>query len=109
MVIELKKAAPRFVYLVRSHGLYKIGRTADLNKRLSTLRSSSPCDIELIYSIESMDASNIESRLHQLYKNQNHHGEWFAFSSDVSGVKEQMRRQAGKPVPTARINWDPVV
>lgn len=68
------------VYLIRSDGLVKIGRTSNLKNRLSQFRSTLPNPFELIHTIDSTDTDALERALHHAYGEQNHHCEWFTLS-----------------------------
>jgi len=56
----------------------KIGITNDINSRLSSLKCSSGCELELIYCSEKLKNSEyVEKKLHDFYKDSRHIGEWF--------------------------------
>src|SRR5699024_8943136 len=70
-----------YVYFLKHKGLspIKIGMTNsnDVNTRVSDYNTASPYGIELIGFIQTRTASQLESKLHGLLKNQRLNGEWF--------------------------------
>lgn len=60
-----------------NHGLFKIGRSSDIWKRISTLETANP-DIKLICVINK----DIESELHGMFDTKRYHGEWFKLSNE---------------------------
>lgn len=81
-----------FVYLVQADGEhYKIGSTKNLNSRMKSLQTSSPNDIELIYSTKAEDYVELEFNIHaELTKlGKSIRGEWFELDdNDVKYVKQ---------------------
>lgn len=78
--------APRrdeFLYVigVPGSGIVKIGRTGDVEKRLRTLRNSSPNPIELLWC--GRGSGDIEPALHERFRRYRTHGEWFDFGKSV--------------------------
>ena len=75
-----------FTYVLKDHlsGLTKIGKTKDLEKRLSTM-STSNLNISYILA-EELD---IERELQLLFKDKKIKKEWFDLSlDDINGIKE---------------------
>ena len=71
------------VYLVKAdNGLVKIGMTSDINERLRSLRTNSPCELKLVGFIKTFENSYLEHKLHQEYENKRSHGEWFCLTDD---------------------------
>lgn len=66
------------------NGLRKIGRSHDIDKRMNSMRPHNPlisCDIEICF--------DIESELHDIFKEQRFDGEWFRLSElDVRVIRE---------------------
>lgn len=56
----------------------KIGQTTNVNMRLSSLQSASPCNLSLIAVIPGDHES--ESRLHERFAHDHFKGEWFVYS-----------------------------
>ncbi|MEL6612221.1 MAG: GIY-YIG nuclease family protein [Bacteroidota bacterium] len=77
-----------FVYLLSADsGLYKIGRTINLTKRVTHLAVKLPVRIELVHSIPSSDYVWAEETLHERFADKRDHGEWFALrEGDVHAI-----------------------
>jgi len=83
----------RFVYIAKSKGLYKIGVTKDLVKRLKQFTTGNP-EIEIIASLKTSyyNANEIERKLHNVYKLNNIKNEWFNFSkNEIEFIIKEMR------------------
>lgn len=67
-----------------TNGLRKIGRSHNIDKRMKSMRIHNPlisCDIEICF--------DIESELHDIFKEQRFDGEWFRLSElDVHVIRE---------------------
>jgi hypothetical protein len=74
------------VYLIRSLGKYKIGRSIDPKQRLSNLQSSSPHEMEMVAFGEFEDMANVEMSLHKEYQNHRVLGEWFDLPDECVGA-----------------------
>lgn len=74
----------KYVYLIYSEaGLYKIGVSNDVEKRLSTLRTGSGHKLCCLAYYKTKDkATNVERALHKLFDEFRAQGEWFAFPED---------------------------
>jgi hypothetical protein len=79
------------VYLIgnNSVGLYKIGATSSLKKRLKTNQTGCPYSLEIIFYFESEFAYKLEKLLHkdfgQFKKDENDNyikGEWFSLKEE---------------------------
>ena len=71
------------VYLVAAaNGLVKIGSASDIGKRISLLRCQSPVSVELVYMLKCTRAGAIERALHDKFRSQHDHGEWYRLSDD---------------------------
>ena len=71
----------RFVYIAFSNGVYKIGSTKDLVKRLKQFTTGNH-SIDIIASLKTSveNANSIEKTLHNVYKENNIKNEWFKFT-----------------------------
>lgn len=71
-----------YVYFIKSdNGLIKIGRTENISKRLSSLRTASPVGLSLIaYQI---GPARLEQRLHKQFKQLHSHGEWYTDDAQI--------------------------
>lgn len=61
--------------------MIKIGKTTDLKKRFSTLKTMSPVPLELACRIEYDDG--LERRIHEYLAEYRSHGEWFHATKEV--------------------------
>jgi hypothetical protein len=64
----------------------KIGQAKDVSKRLSALRTSSPCELRLLASVRSY--GDFERYLHKKLAASRLHGEWFKADDQVLSVVE---------------------
>lgn len=69
-----------YIILNKDSGLYKIGKTKDLGKRLATLKKEF-CENLFVIGFCTRD---IESELHILYSKHREFGEWFSIDMDVA-------------------------
>lgn len=72
-----------FVYILHAEGTnrFKIGYSADPEKRCQSVSQQSPFPIVLIHSYPSDNAYKDEQKLHNMFSNRRIHGEWFCFDS----------------------------
>jgi len=78
-----------FVYLIKCNNVFKIGKSDDVKKRLSSMQTSNPelliCEsyVKVKYPLE------VEDALHSLFYNQRVRGEWFKLNDNhVELIKE---------------------
>lgn len=78
-----------YVYLLGAdNGLFKIGKSKNVNARLADLNKQSPVSIEILHSFASEDYTTAEKELHKRYKNKRKVGEWFLLSDqDVENIR----------------------
>lgn len=78
---EARKNAPDpgYVYLIKAEtGIYKIGRTTQLNQRITRFETNLPLAIELIHTINCQYHKRAEKHLHAKYAEKRIQGtEWF--------------------------------
>lgn len=67
------------VYLLSCGDFYKIGRSVNVKKRLSSIRTSNPNKVELLvkYSCYDRNYAALEKFLHDKFKGCRHNLEWF--------------------------------
>lgn len=70
------------IYLIESNGLVKIGFTTDFDKRLKSYKTHN-ANLNVLCAHESKYAFEIESELHEKYKDFRVEGEWFDLHFDV--------------------------
>ena len=79
------------VYVVSGGGLYKIGISGDVSNRLATMRGTSPVVLDLVHTVQIVNARLVEKSLHEKYKDFNTHGEWFKLSPEqLQEVKDYL-------------------
>lgn len=77
------------VYFIRLAGtnVFKVGVSKNVPKRLTTLQSSNPYELELVAILKPFDiiAKEVETAFHQILKYHNCHirGEWFELNEKV--------------------------
>jgi len=81
-----------FVYVVECAGYYKIGKSTKPIKRLNTMRSNNPLDINVIITEKFVDYGEIEKYLHKRYKGKLHRQEWYEFNKqDVEDIRNYIK------------------
>ena len=67
-----------YVYVLKAeNGLYKIGKTHNLQSRLSNIRTASPLHLEIYRVFKCVNCGYAESDLHDFYSDFREKGEWF--------------------------------
>ena len=76
-----------FVYLIRQTitPYYKIGKSKDPYKRLQTLQTGTPLELQIVSRVWSFDAVRLESTLHEYFDAYRVRGEWFDLPSELVG------------------------
>lgn len=74
----------KHLYFIRSGEYVKIGRTDNINKRLSQLNAMNPHGVDLIHFLE--DEGYREKEMHEKFKKQHWRGEWFTISDRACEV-----------------------
>lgn len=78
----MKKLIQGYVYVIESElGIYKIGRTKNVDARMTQLKSL-PFKIELVHTIACEDDQQFEQELHDRFKDKRKTGEWFNLTKD---------------------------
>ena len=105
------------VYLLNAKGLplFKIGMSQDIKKRIASISTSSPCEIDVIHAIESEFPRDLEAYFHDLFSGKRTHGEWFnlapydieIFKSFDTTKKECISRIQGGYEATETANTKP--
>lgn len=79
-----------YVYVAESNGYHKIGKTKDVQQRLSSLQTGNPHTVRIVKTYKVKDAFHMESYLHKVLSNTRVGGEWFSASL------EEIEYQAGQ-------------
>lgn len=89
----LDKYAPNitgYVYLLKSGDHFKIGKSKDVDRRLTQISPRTPLPVTLEHSIGSNDMHWLETQLHTKYARYRTNGEWFSLPPDaVTWIKAQ--------------------
>ena len=89
---SVETAVEGVVYLMRSGGHYKIGRSNAVGRRAYELAIQLPERLKLIHAIETDDPAGIERYWHRRFAERRANGEWFALSkADVAAFKRRKR------------------
>jgi hypothetical protein len=79
-----------FVYLMRSAGHYKIGRTNAIGRRERELAIQLPEKVRTVHSIKTDDPAGIEEYWHKRFASTRKNGEWFELSpEDVAAFRRR--------------------
>ena len=80
-----------YIYLLKSKGFYKIGRTLQPEKRIEIYQTENPFGIKVIFQKEVADYVAKETELLSKFKDKNHRGEWFKLNKeDILWIKENV-------------------
>lgn len=82
IVQESNKKAGVYIIEVRDSGLFKIGITKDINKRLSQLQTSNPYEFYLFDFFITIKNRELEKLLHEKFRLNRYKREWFKLNQD---------------------------
>ena len=99
-----------YVYFIKTRDnaqLIKVGKAADVQKRLAQLQTGNASELKLVGTIEcrsNKEALELERRIHSIFKDIRVRGEWFRcnqnfrnfIAASCSGNEELARRSLGK-------------
>lgn len=81
-------ASAGYVYLLRLLHYYKIGIAVDVNRRVNTLNSGLPFDVEIVHTLYVDNMAKAEAFLHRSFEKKLVRGEWFLLQpEDVDFIK----------------------
>jgi hypothetical protein len=83
------EAAPMFyTYILESNGIYKIGVTQDIPKRIKSLQVGNPHPIRLLDYMISSAGPSCEHQIHLHFRHRRVSGEWFALNeADITTIR----------------------
>lgn len=71
-----------YIYFLSGEGYVKIGKTTNLDNRMSNLKLCLPFKVELLHTIKSKDINKDEATLHEIFATKRTNGEWFKLSDE---------------------------
>lgn len=90
---DMAQASPAqegHVYLLQSGTFYKVGRSADLERRVREVRVALPEAVSLVHAIRTDDPPGIEAYWHRRFAARRRNGEWFALTpQDVAAFRRR--------------------
>jgi hypothetical protein len=89
------KGKAEFIYFVlnRDSDAIKIGRAKDIDRRLKSLQTASPAQLELIKTIQVHGSKEVQAKereLHQKFEHLHINGEWFRASAELLGFLDNL-------------------
>lgn len=72
------------VYVIKCGTYVKIGKAANVKKRLAGIQGFIPFDIELVAVLTDGDGHQLELDLHKRFAEHRHRGEWFRFNGSIA-------------------------
>lgn len=78
----------------KTSGLIKVGKAADLDKRVAQLRAMNAGEIEVLVVWPCEASARLEELIHRVLDGTRHHGEWFKPSALLTRIVA--RTQAGR-------------
>jgi hypothetical protein len=81
-----------YIYILKSNGLIKIGRTLTPKDRINTYKTQNPFDVELVFQKKVDDYLGVERMLIERYKNKRVKGkEWLILTTkDIQWIKNNI-------------------
>lgn len=78
-----------YIYVLRAdNGLYKIGRSVNIDGRIKRLETVLPYELELVCAVKAKDYITTEAKLHQVFADKCVKGEWFQLTeADIEYIK----------------------
>lgn len=70
-----------YVYLLKSNGVFKIGKSINVDRRLTQISPIMPYPVELVHAIRTTNHTALEAQLHEMFDAKRLNGEWFELSA----------------------------
>jgi hypothetical protein len=93
------------VYLARSAGLYKIGKSGKTSTRMKSFQTPQPVD--LVCAIKTNDMHALEKQLHAKYATSRKRGEWFDLNEEAVAEIIALSRSGMVTLPVETIEFPP--
>lgn len=78
----------RYIYVLESNGLFKIGYARYPKRRLASIHCGSPSPVRLVLTIPTDEYMYYEAALHAYFRAKHHHGEWFSLTeADIETIR----------------------
>jgi predicted GIY-YIG superfamily endonuclease len=89
---------PGYIYIVECEGLYKIGITKNVKKRISGMTTGNPFEIQVIKARIVQACRENEKMMHNKFRCKNKSGEWFDLSDNDLELASKMidKMKSGK-------------
>lgn len=82
-----------YVYVLKSHGLYKIGKTKNPKQRIETINALNAIPVKIILIKTVINFTAAETRIHSLFQDKHVRGEWFRLDeSDLDLITIELSR-----------------
>ncbi len=89
-----RKNKNRCVYILECRGLYKIGKTGDLQKRTKSMQTANPFPMQLMHVIFTERHDQVEHALHLIFAENRERDEWFNLGlRDLAAIKSWSMQQ----------------
>lgn len=87
---KIQKKIKGYIYILKSNGLYKIGRSKNIKNRIKLYKTENPFGIDVIFQKEVDDYINKEIKLLEMFSDKLKLGnEWFDLSDkDIKLIKK---------------------
>lgn len=82
--------SPGYIYVFKAHetlGLYRIGRSQDIKRRIREHQSSHADDIDVLYRFRTDDSKFVESCVHKVLKDKQYRKHKEVFEADPDMIK----------------------
>lgn len=88
-VIQGRLGWEQLYVIEHPHGFYKVGISNDPERRLKSLQTASPYELELVATVDTENSNGLESLLHDRFAKYHYRDEWFELpDKQVSEFKE---------------------
>lgn len=94
-----------YIISIRESGLYKIGQTKNIEKRLKQLQTGNPFEFLLIKFFETSKFKELDSALHKKFKKNKYKNEWYKLNdTELRDACYFSRKFIGRPYKSEDLN-----